>query len=193
MKRTLILFQVALTALLWCGGLSPAIFFGEHRPGQPVGQHPDWPKGLGDLLTRGGRVYGSNFGWLGGDEDCFYFSGDAEDFNWFLERWAQLKGVSPVLSLHPGQEQATSIITKQPVAWFDWKVTIMAHWAESGRNLDIRLELWLGGEVELGKLKIPPGVTLSPSGSGEGFREIEKFIAQHNAKLKNGEEKEEAR
>jgi hypothetical protein len=169
------------------------IFFGEDQPGQPVGQRPDWPEGLADLLTRGGRVYGSNFGWLGGDEDCFYFSGDAEDFNWFLERWAQLKGVPRVLGLHPGREQATSIITKQPIGPFDWKVTVTAHWAQSGRNLEIRLELWVGGEVELEGLKIPPGVTLRPSGSGEEFREIEKSIAEHNAKLKDMGEKEETR
>lgn len=193
MKRTVILLQVVLIVVVCCSRLSPAIFFGEHQPGQPVGQHPDWPKGLGDLLTRGGRVYGSNFGWLGGHEDCFYFSGDADDFNWFLEQWATLKGVSRVLSLHPGREQATSIISKQPVAWFDWKVTIAAHWAESGRKLDMRLELWVGGEVELGKVKMPAGVTLKPSGSGEEFREIEEYIAQQHSKSRDTEKKEEVR
>lgn len=185
------LLQAVLIALVWCGELSPARFYGEDRPAQPVGQHPDWPEGLGDLLTRGGRVYGSNFGWLGGQQDCFYFSGDTDDFNWFLGQWAKLKGVSLGLDLHPGREQATSIISKQPVGWFDWKVTIMSHYGQSGRNLDIRLDLWLSGQVDLARLKIPSGVSLSPGGTGEQFREIEKFIAQHNAKLNDSEEKEE--
>ncbi|MDP2895792.1 MAG: hypothetical protein Q8Q12_04445 [bacterium] len=51
----------------------------------------------------------------------------------------------------------------------------------------------VSGEVELGKLKVPPGVTPSVSGGGEEFREIEKFIAERNAKLKDMEEKEETR
>lgn len=49
----------------------------------------------------------------------------------------------------------------------------------------------VGGEVQLGKLKDPPGVMLTASGGGEEFREIEKFIAEHNAKLKDMEQKEE--
>jgi len=32
---------------------------------------------------------------------------------------------------------------------------------------------------------------LTASGGGEEFREIEKFIAEHNAKLKDMEQKEE--
>lgn len=192
MKRTVILLQVVLIVLVCSGRLSPAIFFGEHQPGQPVGQHPDWPKGLGDLLTRGGRVYGSNLGWLGGDEDCFYFSGDTDDFKWFLEQWATLKGVSRILTLHPGREQATSIISKQPVAWFDWKVTIASHWAQSGRNLDIRLDLWVGGEVHLEVLSVPPGMDLRAAGEGEQYMQIETFIQKHNAKRRDVEKKEEA-
>jgi len=51
----------------------------------------------------------------------------------------------------------------------------------------------VSGEVQLGKLKVPPGVTPSASGAGEEFREIEKFISEHNAKLKDMERKEETR
>ena len=91
MKKRLIACAVVLLGLACCTLVYTAIFFGEGPAGQPVGQRPDWPEGLGELLTRGGRVYSSSMGWLGGDEDSFYFSGYTDDFNWFIEQYAKLK------------------------------------------------------------------------------------------------------
>jgi hypothetical protein len=181
-KKTIICLEFALMALVWWSVACASLFFGEDTPGQPVYQRPDWPAGLADLLTRGGRVYSSSFGWLGGDEDCFYFSGDTDDFNWFVECWAKLEGVSRTLGLHRGRGQVNGIISKQPIGPFDWKVTVTAHWAEGGRSLGISLDLWIGGEVTPEKLRVPSNMEVRAAGQGEEFKEIEKFIADHEAK-----------
>ena len=190
MKKRLIACAVVLLGLACCTLVYTAIFFGEGPAGQPVGQRPDWPEGLGELLTRGGRVYSSSMGWLGGDEDSFYFSGYTDDFNWFIEQYAKLKGVSRVLGLHPGRGEARGIMDKRVIGPSDWKIGVASHWAPNGKNLQISLDLWVGGQVKLRELRIPLNIQVNASGKGEAFSEIEKFATAHEAKRKRAGETE---
>ncbi|NQT84027.1 hypothetical protein HQ563_13455 [bacterium] len=184
MKKAMIFFEVALFVFAWCAKVNTRISFREDRPGQTVHQRPEWPEGLAELLTRGARIYGCQTGWLGRDEHSLYFSGDTDDFNWFVEQYAKLKGVSRTLGQHPGQGQANSIMNKQPVRPYDSMVSITSHYTKSGRNFDISVELWVGGEVELDRLKAPVNMEVRASGKGEEFDKIEKFTEEHNAKRK---------
>ncbi len=182
MRGVMVSVAALLVASVCYRAAYPGMFFGEGPPGEPVIAQDGWPAGLAELLTRGGRVYSCSMGWLGGDEDSFYFSGDADDFNWFVEQYAKLKEVSRTLVLHPGRGEANRIMDQQPVGPFDWKVSATAHWAKSKRNLDISLDLWVGGQVTLEKLKVPLDMEARAAGQGEQFKEMEKFIADHEAK-----------
>ena len=210
MRKRIVSLTLVLIALIWCTLAGPAIFLSELPSGQPLDQRPDWPQGMADLLTRAGPVYGCSEGWFGGNYDCFYFSGDTDDFNSFVGHYAKLKGASRVLSLHPGRAEARRITDERPVGPFDWKVSVITHSKESGGSLYIGLELWAGGQVRLSELRVPASMEVSAAGEvdlnelrvplkieliapgrGEELGEIEKFIARHNEKRKKAAQTEE--
>jgi hypothetical protein len=192
MKRTAIWLAAGLAGVVMCGMASAAIFYGQDPPGNPAPQFPHWPGGLGDLLTRGGRTYGSSFGWLGGEQYCYYFRGDTDDFNWFLGKYAKLQGVSRTLTLHAGQGETLDIMNKQPLGQHDWRVAITesAGFGGSETKTEVSLDLWVGGEVTLAALEVPETMELFAAGQEKEYDEIRKFIKELGAKRERGDRKE---
>jgi len=178
MKKAMVSFAVVLVALSWC--VAASSMAREHTPGSPIrGQ-----SALADLLNSEGRVYG--FSTFGGNS--FFFSGDTEDFNQFLERYGKLKGSGLTLVLRPGQGSARKLGAKDKHIPFDWKVTTWLFPKASPRPP--LLELWVGGKVELSKVKLPANVSVGSGGSAKKSAEIEQFIAAHRPKGKQAGESE---
>ena len=192
MKKKALSFGVLLVTLVW---RMPALPLAEiRRPGIPVQQRPSWPNGLADLLNSGGQVYGYYLNW----DDHFFFAGDTEDFNEFLQRCAKLKGGPTKLILHPGQGNRDTFekryLPSDGTIRFDWKVTVpqLVEWDKTKLPASVRVtssgeitvELWLGGQVDLSKVEVPLNLKVESGG------EIEKFIAAHKLKGKQEAESE---
>jgi len=122
-----------------------------------VPQRLAWPRDLEDLLNRRWHVYGYWADWV----DYFYFKGDAEAFNPFLEEYARLKDTPLKLVLHPGQGKAKRLGEKEGTIPFDWQVTIDC----SGPKPEVIVDMWIGGQVEFDKVKVPPKVEVKSRGA----------------------------
>jgi hypothetical protein len=141
-----------------------------------------------ELLNRPGRVYGYS-GPLGGI-DAFFYAGDTEGFNELLAQYARLKGTALTLLLHTGRENEDKWLESKKVR-YDWKVHIVPRSRpveQKKRQYTVRVEVRLGGQVELGKMKVPLNVQVKSGGDAGKSGEIAKFIAAHEAKRKEAEE-----
>jgi len=107
-------------------------------------------------------VYGDSFN----EYDNFYFSGDTEDFNRFLDDYARLEGRPLKLLLRP--EQGKTETWNETTILFDWQVG----------TPQLRLWLYIGGQVELDKVKFPANVKVEPDGL------LEKLVADIKAERK---------
>ncbi len=218
MKKTIVAIAVVLisvTCCIWVFGLAM-----EYPVGTPVGRASYWPEGLGELVDRENRVHG----FFVNASDYFYFTGDANAFNEFLEQYALLKGTPLRLVLHPGRGLVSPWDEDKEIP-FEWQVSAFgwewpqekypdlppvdegectdkfdAGWAE---NLDaeldedqrairrkvhqttqsvttdvgvVMMDLYLGGQVALDKVKVPLNVEVKSGG------DIDKFIAAHEAR-----------
>ncbi len=196
MGRKVTSFLAGLLALLGC-----APVFGlavEHPPGYPVSQHPDWPAGLADLLNRGGRVYGYA-PFVG---EFFFYAGDTEEFNEFIEQYAALKGTPMKLLLHPGQGKTRTLGNyaggEDRTIPFDWELKVLYRGWHSEAPPDptttkpgyvVTVEAWLGGDLELEKLNVPLSLKVK---SGEKNEEFVKFITSHNTKREQRRDSKES-
>ena len=136
---------------------------GEHIPGFPVRQRQFWPKGLADVLNRGGRVYGLFCNFF----DYFFFTGDAEDFNEFLRECAVLEGVSPKLIVQAGEGKVQT--GAGDTISFDWKVT----------TPQLIVEFPITGRVALEEITGPGNVKIEAGAEND---KIARFIAANRAK-----------
>jgi len=165
MKKNPVALSAFLFALLVCAAAFP--LYSIYSPGIPVEQQPDWPAGLADLLNCPNHVYGYAGGYAPALYDRLFFAGDAEDFNDFIERYARIQGMAHKLLLHPGRGE------------FDWQISV----CPNVRDLNGVLELWVGGEVELDKVIVPPKVQVSAAGPDENIAEfIRKIEARRSGK-----------
>lgn len=147
----------------------------EYGPLQPINQQPDWPVGLADLLKSGDRVYAYCVNWM----DHFYYAGDADALNIFLEKYSKLKGTPLTLSIHVGPAKVGKISTPgQKDTAYDWHVFVTPPMIPDGGFVKgreheriVTVELWLGGQVELKKVKVPDNVKVVDGG------DIAEFIA----------------
>ncbi len=178
MKRAMFSFAIVLVVLAWSlMAFSRAI---ELPPGRPVGGRSP----LADLLNSGGRVYGiSGFG-----STSFFFSGDTEDFNRFLEGYARSEGSARSIILHPGQGSVRALGAGDESIAFDWRVTTWRVGRAAARGP--LLELWVGGHVDLSEVKVPETVSVGSGGRTAKETEIEEFIASHKAKSEQAAESE---
>lgn len=171
MRKNVLSVAAVIVTLGWSMPALPLM--GDHMAGFPVGQPPQWPDGMAYVLNSPGRVYGFffNFG------DMFNFVGDAQDFNHFLEGYAKLKEIDPVLTLHSGRGEANQHFGggKFP---FDWVISLSGYLQEGKRVCSASLSAWVGGQIELSELKVPENIKLQ----GGGNEEIAKFIAAHEAR-----------
>jgi hypothetical protein len=174
MKATIVLFAILFIIFSY---RAPAFAMGGSHPPGPVPAQNGWPEGLVDLLNRDERVNGI---WVNAN-DFFYFAGDTEAFNECLEQYAALKNTPLRLILHPGVGM-TGGLGDEPDIPFEWEVKAL-RWHDEPIERSIVptlviMELWLGGLVQLDKIKVPLNVEVISGG------EIENFIAEHKATCK---------
>jgi hypothetical protein len=191
MRKAAILSVVAILALACAmAAFGHAV---EYAKGQRVLQPaPPWPSGVEDLVNRDGRVYG----YMINGDDYFFFAGDTGDFNAFVAEYARVENIPLLLVLHPGKGETGQygISDSDQKYSFDWQVSVL-RWARHSGLADrhpeladiasgeeprhvVILDLWLGGQVELDKVKVPLNIQVKSGG------EIENFIA---ARKKAGE------
>ncbi len=181
---------IALLAAAWCVPAFPLA--GGHPAGLPVGQNPDWPKGLADLLNSPGRVHG----YFVNANDFFFYRGDTEEFNEFLEQYARLEKTPLTLVLQPGPGKIDFITPDDKEITFDWEADLYCRgWAreappdptgKAGKYV-VTLKVYPAGGVELNKIKAPLNVKLR---SGTENEEFAKFIAAQEEKRKQPKEGE---
>jgi hypothetical protein len=153
------------------------------------------PTGVHDLGARPNCVRLEHSG-VGGSGPSYHyyrlaFQGDTCSLNDFLldyERLAdpELKSLPRKLVLHPGRSYVDALRKDKGVA--DWEFRLTSMEPSVDRSLpqigpswippktewtSIRVDLWLGGQVDLAKVKVPSNVVVESSG------EIEKFVAAH--------------
>ncbi len=182
---------IVLIALMWCVPAFPLA--AGHPPGHPVGQNPEWPAGLADLLNSPGRVHG----FFINANDFYFYREDTDEFNLFLEQYARLERTPLTLVLQPGPGKTDFITPDDKEITFDWKVNVYCRgWAReappdptgtAGRYV-IVLEVHPGGEVELNKIKVPVNVKLRSGGEDERFA---RFVAAHEQKHKQAKTAED--
>ena len=155
----------------------------EYGPHQPIVQQPAWPVGLADVLKSQKPVYAYwvNFA------DYFFYSGDANAFNAFIERYLKVEDITYFVILHPGQGKQKRLMEDTYVP-FDWKVSVVPIMIPDGgmdkNNLHKRyvtIDLYVGGNVRFDKAKLPEGLLLklgkdARTGSMEDRLEFGKAI-----------------
>ena len=174
-----------LASLLLVIAASLAYGLGADHTG-PVGiAHADkWPEGLKELADHRLRVHG----FCVNSEDVFFFSGDTTKLNAFLTDYAKLRKTTLEIVLHPGKKNARSPWDKKPRnISVDWALYASPHPVGSAGRLRTarpgpfvtRIDVWLGGQIELDGLRVPSKVAVKSGG------EIEQFISQHEKKRKS--------
>ncbi len=118
MREKALSFAVLLVTLIWCISVFP--MGGEHPAGVPMGQQPDWPAGLADLLNSAGRVYGY---WVNAN-DWFFYAGDTDDFNDFLKRYSKLKDTPLTFVLHSARGKTGHLGYGEEKIDYDWEVKL---------------------------------------------------------------------
>ena len=196
MKKAIVAIAVVFISVTCCVWVFGVVTMGHHPPGVPVAGSPDWPEGTKELVNREGRISGYWSDGFGARTDSLFFAGDTDAFNEFVAQYAMLKDTPLTLVLHPGRGLPRSPWDKEIP--FEWKVHILhldpypaaPEAATPVGELDIRslivpeeartdvvtVNLYLGGQVELDKVKVPLNVEVKSGG------EIEQFIAAHQAR-----------
>ena len=187
MSKTILSVALLLTVLMWCVPAFPLA--AGHPTGHPVGQHPEWPSGLADLLNSPWRVHGYFINAC----DFFFYSGDTDGFNQFLEQYAGLKKTPLTLVLQPGRGKTDFCVPGDKEISFDWRVDLLRRgWAReappdpTGKagNYVVMMALWAGGQVELNKVKVPLSVKVK---AGDADQALAQFAAAHAERRKQAE------
>jgi len=174
--------------------------------GADLGQLSDWLPGLEKLVGHGGVVYGVHTDaptfFRGLETMYIFFRGDHDDFNEMLKQYAKLadplkrysesKDTPLALTLHAGRGNVASAgagtFARNKEIPFDWKIRITREGTlvsdRQKRRYWVTVDLWVGGEVELDKVKVPLSVEVKSGG------EIENFIARHEEKRKQAKKSE---
>jgi len=166
--------------LCWCFASSASVVYalgGDHTGPVSGSNIEKWPAGLKELANSPLRVHGYFVNW----EDIFFYAGDVKALNGFLKEYGKLADTRLEVVLHPGKKKASSPWDKQPRDLeVDWKLYTTPFSADQIKNDKIepgpfvtRVDLWLGGQIELEKLEVPQNVEVKSGG------EIEQFIARH--------------
>jgi hypothetical protein len=187
MSRMLAL-AIAVITLLFCASAFPLA--ANHPPGLPVGQNPEWPAGLADLLNSPGRVHG----YFVNANDFFFYREDTDEFNRFIEQYAGLEQTPLTLVLQPGPGTTNSLTPDDKELPFDWEVDLYCRgWAreappdptgKAGKYVVV-VKVFPAGQFELGNIRVPPNVKVK---SGVEDKRFAEFIAAHEAKQEQAKE-----
>ncbi len=182
MKRTAPILLVLGLLVVCCASAWPMA--AEYNLKQPIIQQPAWPAGLADFLNNSKPIYAYWVNW----SDYFFFSGDTDAFNAFLERYSRLQGTPLTVSIHIGPIKVGNLAhPDQRTIPCDWDVFAVPPMIPDGGIVKgreneriVTVEVWLGGKVELRKIIVPKNVNLVDGG------DIAKFIAEHEKAAKEG-------
>ncbi|MBP6965217.1 MAG: hypothetical protein KBC96_12515 [Armatimonadetes bacterium] len=177
-------FGALLITIISCSALvcPPAFALAsEYDLNQRIGQQPEWPGGVADLLNSQKPVYA----YFVNLQDNFYYSGDAAAFNSFMERYSKLEAVPHTLVLHCGKGEVKAFMEPKTHA-FDWHVFVVPPMIPDG-GLDktspykryVTVNLYLGCGIQLSEIKVPGNVTVKPG------KEIDGFIRKHEKMFPN--------
>ena len=141
----------------------------DHEDGNLTAQ-PAWPAGLHKVINKKNRVHGF---WVN-TTDVFFYRGDSAQLNSMIDALGAIQGVNRKIVLHAGKGDARSPWgTGKGMA--NWSVTSYCA-AGFGKQDSILIDIWIGEQVELKKLKIPTMFDVEDGG------EIESFIKNLKAK-----------
>lgn len=151
-----------------------------HPKDYRVTDQDGWPKGLAALVNDSSRVHG----FFINANDFFFYSGNSEAFNVFMERYAKLTDIPLVLVLHPGVGRTGGLGEEKniPCEWAmsiirrGWGADMPKEFEKSPSKVLVNISLHLGGKVRLDELDVPLNVKVRSGG------EIDQFIATHEAK-----------
>ena len=152
----------------------------DHEPGD-LPKQPNWPKGSYELVNQPFRVHGYwvNF------YDQFFYKGGNREMEKMIKGLSRLKNVDMKVILHAGKGQAKSPWSKAPVCATDWAVSFSGLVPKEIAELEgvpfsnsqkVTVDIWMGGEIDLGQMKFPANLEL------QSGNEIEDFIRKHKMK-----------
>ncbi len=156
--------------------------------------HGFWPPGLRELASRPGRVHGTYFiahTWHKGFERChFYFAGDSQAFNCFVNDYAALrqgdfsKDSPLLLILHPGKGEVQPLLAGDkatPSPDFDWKLSVFGLDVRSETpRARVELEVWVNDRMPLDRLEVPQDIQI------KAIAPFDSFVRQHESKRLKG-------
>jgi hypothetical protein len=145
----------------------------DHGPGPVPAGDGGWPEAFTEIFNREDRVHG----YFVNSGDVFFYAGDADAFNEFLEQCSKLEDADHELVLHPGKAKVRSPWDKEGRGIDgDWRLYADRRPRTPGKKYLVQVDLWLGGKVPLEGLKVPLNFSVRSGG------EIEKFVADHKEK-----------
>ena len=158
-----------------------AVAFGlsmNYAPNSRITGPSDWPAGLKELANYQGRVV-AYVSWT--VNTYMFYTGDTDRFNRFVARCAKVRETPVTVILHPGCGTTSPLGAHDPKVACDWGLSVLRRgsvpeappFPSDNPGYVLRLDLWLGGPVELNKLQIPANVEVRSGG------EIERFVADH--------------
>jgi hypothetical protein len=125
--------------------------------------YTEWP-GLFELASDKTRVYSN---WVNGHEN-FYFKGNTDQLNEALKEFAAIKIDKHEVLIRPGPGKAHSFNSER-ILDCNWNVEVYGGISkhvvgkEKGASfwsVDPVLTIWIGGDIDLAKIKVPGGVTV---------------------------------
>lgn len=150
----------------------PLLGLGADYPKGPLGNSA-WPKGFAEVVNRPERVHG----FFVNSVDMFFYAGDTQALNQFLEAYGKVADASLKVIIHPGAKNAWSPWDKKerdlPIQW-----SLRSEFggdAKHGR-MATHVDVWLGSRIRLEELRIPAHVDAVSGG------EIERFLAERRQK-----------
>ena len=158
------LFAFLLLAPTYCFGMGSDHKSGDLRP------HDGWPDGVYAAVNQPNRVHGF---WVNSTDRLFY-KGSQDELQEMTRQLANAKSAQTEMVLHIGTGIAKSPWSKKPVDTADWSVTIAGDDAISKTQDLITIDVWIGGNISLDELDLPPSVRIKSGG------EIEAFIKRHD-------------
>jgi hypothetical protein len=163
MRRLCLVVVVATLLGPWLASRALA-FAMEEKGNEPRSEknYTEW-KGIMPVVNDKARVYLS---WANGNERL-YFKGATEELNEALAHFAQVEVQHHVVALRPGPAIG-QCFDKTEIS-YNWELHILGGLARRYANDNIEdlewqkdpvLTIYVGGQIDLDKLKIPKGVTL---------------------------------
>lgn len=124
--------------------------------------YAEWP-GLFELASDKCRVYSN---WVNGHEN-FYFASNADQLNEALKKFAAIKVDKHEVLIRPGPGKAHSFNSER-ILDCNWNVEVYGGISkhivglEKGTSIwsaDPTMTIWIDGDIDLAKIKIPKGVS----------------------------------